>query len=199
MAVQTSYSFSTSRGAPGGIYDLTPRAVNSRSAEEKILFGIGVVQGSVPGSNIAMPTKDSTAAEFEGVSVNGGTQEMDLEGKTIVKAGASVSVMRHGRVWVRVEKDAEIAYGEDAYLITNGDFAGYFTNADSEATKVAVAGRFIGTSGTDGIAPVELFNAPAPAGSPSISGLSDVDLSTPATNGQTLKYNSTSQTWKPGT
>lgn len=162
MAVQTSYGFSTSRGAPGGIYDLTPRAVNSRSAEEKILFGIGVVQGSTPGSNIAIPTKDSTASMFEGVSVNGGTQEMDLEGKTVVKAGTSVSVMRHGRVWVRVEDDAEIAYGEDAYLIIDGDSAGYFTNADSEATKVAIAGRFIGASGTDGIAPVELFNAPAP-------------------------------------
>lgn len=164
MAVQTSYGFSTNRGVPGGIYDLTPRAVNSRSAEEKILFGIGVVQGSVPGANIITPTKDSTAADFEGVSVNGGTQEMDLEGKTVVKAGTSVSVMRHGRVWVRVEEDAEIAYGEDAYLIIDGDSAGYFTNVDSEATKVAIAGRFIGASGTDGIAPVELFNAPTPAG-----------------------------------
>lgn len=162
MAVQTSYGFSTSRGAPGGIYDLSPRAVNSRSAEEKILFGIGVVQGSTPGSNIIIPTEDSTAADFEGVTVNGGTQEMDLEGKTVVKAGTSVSVMRHGRVWVRVEDDAKIAYGEDLYLITDGDSAGYFTNADSEATKVAVAGKFIGGSGTDGIAPVELFNAPAP-------------------------------------
>lgn len=163
MAVQTSYSYSTSRGAPGGIYDLSPRAVNARSAEEKILFGIGVVQGSTPGSNIAKPTKDSTAAEFEGVSVNGGTQEMDLEGKTVVKAGTTVSVMRHGRVWVRVEADTEIAYGEDLYLIIDGDCAGCFTNSGSEAAKVAVAGRFIGASGADGIAPVELFNAPVPA------------------------------------
>ena len=50
MAVQTSYSYSTSRGIPGGIYDLSHRAVNSRMAEEKMTFGIGVVQGSIPGS-----------------------------------------------------------------------------------------------------------------------------------------------------
>lgn len=163
MAVQTSYSYSTRRGVPGGIFDLTPRAVNSRIAEGQLKFGMGVVQGSIPGSNIAVPTSDATPSVFEGVSVNGGTQELDMEGKATVKAGTSVSVMQHGRVWVRVEDDAEIAYGEDVYLVTDGDSAGCFTNSDSTATKIAVAAKFIGSSGTDGIAPVELFNAPAPA------------------------------------
>lgn len=113
MAVQTSYSYSTRRGVPGGIYDLTPRAVNSRIAEGQLKFGMGVIQGSIPGSNIIIPTENATASVFEGVSVNSGTQEMDMEGKVTVKAGTSVSVMRHGRIWVRVEEDAEIAYGED--------------------------------------------------------------------------------------
>lgn len=42
----------------------------------------------------------------------------------------------------------------------------YFTNSESSGTKVALAGRFIGANGEDGggIAPVELYNAPAPAG-----------------------------------
>ena len=163
MAVQTSYSYSTSRGIPGGIYDLSHRAVNSRMAEEKMTFGIGVVQGSIPGSNIAIPTSTAVPADFDGISVNGGTQELDLEGKAVVRAGATVSVMRHGRVWVRIEPDAEIAYGDDLYLITDGYNAGRFKNQSSEETKIAVAGRFIGGSSTDGIAPVELNNAPAPA------------------------------------
>ena len=163
MAVQTSYSYSTSRGIPGGIYDLSPRAVNSRMAEEKMTFGIGVVQGSIPGSNIAVPTSAAAPADFDGISVNGGTQELDLEGKAVVQAGTTVSVMRYGRVWVRIEADAEIAYGDDLYLITDGDNAGRFTNKTSGETKIAVAGRFMGASGTDGIAPAELYNAPAPA------------------------------------
>jgi len=164
MAVQTSYSYSTSRGIPGGIYDLSPRTVNSRMAEEKMMFGIGVVRGSIPGSNIAIPTSAAVPADFDGISVNGGTQELDLDGKAVVRTGTSVSVMRHGRIWVRIEPDVEIAYGEDLYLITDGDNAGRFTNQSSGETKIAVAGRFIGTSSTDGIAPVELYNAPAPSG-----------------------------------
>ena len=49
------------------------------------------------------------------------------------------------------------------FLVTDGESAGCFTNTSSTATKIAVSGKFIGPSGIDGIAPVELFNAPAPA------------------------------------
>lgn len=199
MSAQNSYRYTTPRNAPGGVYDLSPKAVNSRQGEGQLRFGIGVVHGSTPGTNVAAPTATATADKFEGIVLSTHTHEMDMEGVLTIKDGKTVNVMRYGRAWVRIEKDAEIAYGEDVYLITSGDEAGYFTNKDSEATKIAVSGTFIGASGVDGIAPVELFNGPAPADAPSLAGLSDVDLSTPATNGQTLKYNSSSETWKPAT
>lgn len=166
MAVQTSYGFSPSRGVAGGLYDMSPRAVNSRTTESEIVFGIGLVQGSAPGTNVTGPAATSTAAVFEGIALNGGTQEMNMEGEVKVGKSRTVSVLRYGRAWVRVEPESEIKYGDALYLITAGDNAGRFTNADSEETKIALSGQFIGANTTDGIAPVELFNAPAPASVP---------------------------------
>ena len=170
MAVQTSYGFSPSRGVAGGLYDMSPRAVNSRTTEAEIVFGIGVMQGSAPGSNVALPAAASAAAAFEGIVLNGGTQEMNMEGAVTVGKGKTVSVLSYGRAWVRVEPESEIKYGDDLYLITDGDHAGRFTNSSSTSTKIAVPGKFIGANTTTGIAPAELFNAPALTPTPATSG-----------------------------
>ena len=58
MAVQTSYGYATPKGIPGGIYDLYHYPVDSRFNEEdngKLRFGVGVVKGSIPGSNVVLP------------------------------------------------------------------------------------------------------------------------------------------------
>lgn len=170
MAVQTTYGFSPSRGVAGGLYDMSPRAVNSRTTESEIVFGIGLVQGGTPGTNVTGPAATSTAAVFEGIALNGGTQEMDMEGAVKVGKSRTVSVLRYGRAWVRVEPESEVKYGDALYLITDGDNAGRFTNANSEENKIAISGQFIGAITTDNIAPVELFNAPAPAAADSGTG-----------------------------
>lgn len=163
MSAQNSYRYTTPRSVPGGIYDLSPKAVNSRQSEGKLRFGTGVVHGSAPGTNVTAPAAAATADKFEGIVLSSHTHEMDMEGAVVIKDGKTVNVMKYGRAWVRTEKDAEIAYGEDVFLVTDGESAGCFTNTSSTSTKIAVSGKFIGPSGIDGIAPVELFNAPAPA------------------------------------
>ena len=163
MSAQNGYRYTTPRNAPGGVYDLSPKAVNSRQGEGQLRFGIGVVHGSTPGTNVTAPTATATADKFEGIVLSTHTHEMDTDGAVTIKAGKTVNVMKYGRAWVRTEKNAEIAYGEDVFLVTDGESAGCFTNTSSTATKIAVSGKFIGPSGIDGIAPVELFNAPAPA------------------------------------
>lgn len=163
MSAQNSYRYTTPRNAPGGIYDLSPKAVNSRQGEGQLRFGTGVVHGSIPGTNVTAPVATATVDKFEGIVLSTHTHEMDMDGVLTIKDGKTVNVMRYGRAWVRIEPDTEIAYGEDVFLITDGKSAGCFTNTSSTATKIAVPGKFIGPSGIDGIAPVELFNAPAPA------------------------------------
>lgn len=163
MSAQKTYRYTTPRSTPGGLHDLSPKAVNSRQSDTKLLFGTGVVQGTAPGATVAAPTSGATADKFEGIVLSTHTHEMDTDGAVTIKAGKTVNVMKYGRAWVRTEKNAEIAYGEDVFLVTDGENAGCFTNSSSSATKVAVSAKFIGTSGLDGIAPVELFNAPAPA------------------------------------
>lgn len=162
MSAQTRYGFSTPIGSAGGIIDLAPYAIDTFLNEEEtgdLKPGMGVVQGSNPGANIALPTEGATADQFEGVTTNNRTTEFDMEGKIQVRNGVAVGVMRYGRIYVRLASDAEPSYGDPLHLVTKGDDAGCFTESED---GVAVSGRFLG-AGENGIAPAELFNAPAPA------------------------------------
>ena len=211
MSAQTRYGFATPIGAPGGIVDLAPHAIDTFLNEEEsgvMKFGLGVVQGSKPGVNIALPETGATADKFEGVTTNNRTTEYDLEGKLHVRNGAAVGVMRYGKIYVQVEDEDEPAYGDPAFLIITGDDAGRFTSTENSGSTIAVNARFIGTV-DNGVAPIELMREPVNAGGASgggssagatkLSDLTDVDLSTPATDGQVLKYDDASSKWKPGT
>lgn len=172
MSAQNRYGYKTPIGAAGGIVDIAPYAIDTFLNEEetgKMMFGLGVVQGSTPGSNVAIPATTATVAKFEGITVNNRTTEYDVEGKLSLRKGASVGVMRYGRVYARVAEDVEPSYGDPVWLITSGDEAGYFTNANAPTpgegetvayTAVKVKARFLGGVDTTGaqIAIVELFN-----------------------------------------
>ena len=161
MSVQTSYGYKTARGIPGGIYDMYHYPVDSRFNEEengKLRFGVGVVPGTLRGSNIVLPTAESTAADFEGVVVNGFDRQHDLEGKVTILNNQNVGVMRRGRIWVRVVEGATPAYGGALHMVTDGADAGCFTTTGG----VEVPGRFIGPA-SDGVAPVELYGTGAAA------------------------------------
>ena len=166
MSAQTRYGYATPIGAAGGLVDLAPYAIDTFLNEEEngvMKFGVGVVQGSKPGTNIAMPTKTATAEVFEGVSTNNRTTEYDLDGKLFVRKGRPVGVMRYGRIYARVAEGVEPKYGDALYLVVEGDEAGCFTTvaaaaADAPAT-IAVKGRFMGGVDTSAqIAQIELFN-----------------------------------------
>lgn len=161
--MQTSYNYTTPKGVAGGLYDLAPYQVESRVNGETVpgalKFGMGVVQGSTPGTNVVRPAAASTADKFEGLLLTGFTQEMDSTGEVIIKPKQTVGVLCYGKAWARLSKDATASYGDKLYLITSGDEAGLFTNEASG--NLAVSGRFVGTADSVGIAPVELYNQQA--------------------------------------
>lgn len=161
MSAQTRYGFSTPMGAAGGIVDLAPYAIDTFLNEEdngKMQFGMGVIQGTTPGSHVKKPVAGTTAAKFEGITTNNRTTEYDMEGKLAVRKGAAMGVMRYGRIYGRVAKDVKPAYGEAVYLVISGDEAGYFTNVAGESA-IAVKARFLsGVDSTAQIAMIELFN-----------------------------------------
>lgn len=183
MSAQTRYGHNTPVGAAGGIVDLAAHVIDTFLNEEKtgaMKFGLGVVQGSKPGVNIALPTEDATAAVFEGITTNNRTTEYDLEGKLSVRQGAAVGVMRYGKIYGRVAEGVEPEYGDSVYLIIEGDEAGCFTNeaptskaakesegdtTDSTTTTetapavIAIKARFLSGVDTNAqIAVIELFN-----------------------------------------
>lgn len=157
---QTRYGFNTPIGAAGGIVDLAPYAIDTFLNEEEngvMKFGVGVVAGSKPGTNIALPVTGKAAADFEGVTTNNRTTEYNVDGSLTVVKGASVGVMKYGRIHVRVAAGATPEYGDAVYLVITGDEAGYFTNV--EGSNVAIKGRFIsGVDSASNVASIELYN-----------------------------------------
>lgn len=160
MSAQTSYTQATPRGVAGGLVDLSTHAINTRLNGEvgnTMKFGMGVVQGATPGSDVRIPATGATAAKFEGITVNGYTSEMDREGAVTIPPLASLGILQYGKIWARTKAGIAPAYGEALHLIISGNDAGLFTNAAAEGTTVAVNGCFIGGKGTGNVAPVELF------------------------------------------
>ena len=83
MSAQTSYNLRTAHGVAGGLYDLTDHDVDTRNNEAtdgKIRFGLGVVEGTLPGKNVTLPVTTSTKAKFEGVAINSHAHEQDYKG-----------------------------------------------------------------------------------------------------------------------
>ena len=161
MSVQTKYGYATGKGIAGGIFDMYHYPVDSRFNEEEngvLRFGVGVVKGSIAGSNIKLPAAGATAADFEGVVVNGFSNQHDLEGKVYIMNNQNVGVMRKGRIWVIVAEGEEPAYGDPVHLIAEGTDVGCFATSGG----VEIAGRFIG-SASRGVAPVELYGIDAAA------------------------------------
>lgn len=159
MSAQTTYRFSPQIGAAGGIVDLAPYAIDSFTNEENdgmMEFGVGVVGGTAA-SQIKLPASTNAAGDFQGVTVNNRTTELDLVGNLGIRKGATVGVMRYGRIYVRLATGAEPQYGDPLYMVKSASEFGYFTNS-SDGT-IPVKGRFLGGSdATANIAPVELFN-----------------------------------------
>jgi len=156
MSAQLTYKYSTVKGAPGGIYDLAPYAIDTFINEENtgdMEFGIGVVQGTKIGSGIAIPDSNATAAVFEGITTNNRTTERDLEGGLYIRKGVPIGVMRYGRIYVHCDANADPAYGDPLYMVADG---GYFT--ESNSSTIAIKGRFLSGKDSDDVALVELFN-----------------------------------------
>ena len=160
MAAQTRYNYFTHKGMAGGIVDLAPIAVDSfiNESENGVLgFGMGVVDGTVPGKFVKAP--ESTSDKFEGIVTNRLTTERDLEGALSLRKQATVGVMKYGRIYVQLVHEAAPTYGAAVHMVCTGDDAGKFTTTGG----MAINARFMGTNEND-IAEIELLSAPVVTG-----------------------------------
>jgi hypothetical protein len=161
---QLTYGAQTPRGIAGSLVDLSSHNIDSRCNAETewgaLRFGMGVVQGDLPGKNVNVPTESATVSTFEGICMTGFTTEHDLTGKVAIRPDETVGVLRQGRAWGLVSEDSEPAYATPVYLIKSGDDAGKFTTVADE--NLAIGGLFIGEKNTQSIAPIELYGGIVP-------------------------------------
>ena len=158
MSVQTSYGFGFPKGVAGGLFDLSAHEVSTRQSEgEGVTFGVGVVVGTNKGTDVKLPTADSTADQFEGVVVHNSVMaEFDMNNKLNIGEKRTVGCLHHGKIWVKTGENAAPAYKEKVYLIVEGEEAGLFTTSADTATKVELNARYLGVTDT-GIANAEFF------------------------------------------
>lgn len=166
MAAQTSYNFFTTRGIAGGLYDLSDHVIDARRNEEDtgvLGFGLGVVVGTNAGIDVKLPGGSETnASTFEGVTVNGFTTEQNRAGDVLLVEGATVGVLSHGRIWVKVVDGITIAYGDNVYLVVSGDDKGKFTSDSRGGVRIGEA-RFLGVPGSGNTNVVEFHTVGAAA------------------------------------
>lgn len=161
MSVQTSYNFNTAHGVAGGLYDISPYTIDARTneaANDKLRFGFGVVDGTVPGKQVNLPTADSKKENFEGIVVNSHAHEQNFYGEVKIRSNETVGVLKDGRAYVRIAPDSDPQYGDAVYLVTDGEYAGYFTTeagvSEGGYTAIKLNGHYISEQATDAIAPV---------------------------------------------
>lgn len=135
--MQLEYSYSTPKGVPGGKVDIGFDDVASRQNEEEngvLKFGMAAMTGTYPGTTVKVPASGATRADIEGVVLSHPNTEKDRDGNVIVRKGATVSVMRRGRVWGRISGDCVPVSGKPAYVVTDGDEAGAFASVSTAAS-----------------------------------------------------------------
>lgn len=158
MAAQTSYGFGFPKGVAGGLFDLSAHEVSTRQSEgDGVTFGVGVVVGTNKGTDVKLPTTDSTPAQFEGVVVHNSVMtELDMNNKVNIDEKRTVGCLHHGKIWVKTGENAMPAYKEKVYLIVEGEEAGLFTTSEDTAAKVELNAYYLGVTDT-GIANAEFF------------------------------------------
>ena len=146
MAAQLKYSYNIPKGAPGEKFDISFDEVVTRMNQETddgvLKFGVAAQTGDAPGVGIKIPVTGAAAKDIEGIVVRSANTERDMQGHVVVRSGASVGVMRRGKIWGRIASDAVPVFGATAYVVLDGDEAGYFTGASAAASVYIKCSNF---------------------------------------------------------
>jgi hypothetical protein len=139
MAAQLNYNYGTPKGVPGGKFDISFDEVVTRSNEEedgKMKYGLAVVIGAAAGDGVKLPATGATAAQIEGITVALPNTEQGMDGKVVIKKGATLGVMKKGNIWGRLAASVTPDYGKTAYVVITGDDAGAFTTSSTGTVDI---------------------------------------------------------------
>ncbi|MCD8201917.1 MAG: hypothetical protein LUD47_07625 [Clostridia bacterium] len=150
MSAQTHYGRRAFFGAPGGLLDVTPMAVDSFANGEELnvmKYGVAVVNAKDEETEdtltetVVLPTSASTVKDVLGITCTDRTSEHGLEGELYVRSRVAINVLAWGRIWARVPEGITTQLNDDVYVITQeGETQGFLTN---EETNLKLNARFI--------------------------------------------------------
>lgn len=110
MSVQTKYGFATAKASPVASTICTTIPLTPATTRRTTVCSVSAWALFAAPCRVAMwlcPLLPGKAADFEGVIVNGFSNQHDLEGVVSILNNQNIGVMRKGRIWVSLAEDAE--------------------------------------------------------------------------------------------
>ncbi len=150
--MQLTYSQYFEPAIAGARVDLSDSEIGSYAAENAIQPGFGVIDGTIGGKQVKMPSGAVTS--FRGIALLRSNTEQDSSGLVQYKAKDSVSVLEQGRAWVPVK--GAVAWDADVYLIHTGADAGKFTSGAGANQTIIAGAKFKFATTGDGLSIVKL-------------------------------------------
>ena len=148
---QTTVSLYGNAAFKGMLYDIGTNDVMSYAAEANVLFARPVMLGTNKEKQVLHAT---TGAAAMGVALATHSIEQASNGDVQYAIGATVSVLKRGRVWVETN-DAVVAGAVANYHVASGKFTDEAVAAGIEALTQLNA-RFITGTTAAGLAVVEI-------------------------------------------
>lgn len=153
---QTSYDLNQGQAFAGMKADARFDEVVSFQAEGAVAFGLGVIRGTAPETEVKIPAGATTG--FRGVALH--IHKEPVAGLCRYEDTEMVSVLRKGRAWVPVV--GTIAVTDTVRLIHTGGNAGMFTAATTGSTAISGL-EFAGAYATSGSPAIALLDINLPA------------------------------------
>lgn len=155
---QTAYSVNQGVALEGGLYDIGENDTMSYLVQDAagISFGKGVSQGTADDQAKLPAAAGDVTTTFLGVSQAVQGIEADSSGVVKYLQKAAMSVVKKGRVWVKVE-DAVTAQGA-VYVrhAAGGLGVGSFAGAAGTGLALLPGAKYITSASANGLAVVEL-------------------------------------------
>jgi len=141
MTVQTTYPRDFSEAFAGLLGDIRPNTIESFSAEGEVKFGLGVVDGTDPLTQVKII--DVVGDVFRGISVHQHNEQTTAGAQDAsYKDEDTVSVLRKGTVWMIQEPTVSAPSIDDAAFINVAVAAQKGTVTEVSTANRATGGFF---------------------------------------------------------
>jgi hypothetical protein len=165
MSPQTDYSATPDDARPGGLYDLSPHAIDSCRASADVREGFFVTRdGTTYPDLVKVPAASADITDLSkirGVALRDAMIPNSSGATQVIPANTMFPVLKQGRAWVTTDQNVVVTDPVYVRYTAAGNGLPGMVRKDNDGGKAALlaSGRFLKAGSADGLVPVE-FSLP---------------------------------------